>query len=357
MLYSYIMSNNVKITHPDKVNIPDLKSASEIKFGTEYANHMFLSEYEDGKWNNPRIVPFGNLSLSPGISALHYGQAVFEGLKVVKKNGKIFLFRIKDNCKRLNKSLERMSMPTIPEDLFVEAFEEYVRSERDFIPEIDGVSLYLRPFVFASDSNLGLKPSTRYTWCIISFLASSYYTKPLRLKIEEAYTRAAKGGVGSAKTAGNYAASMQPTTIAQNEGYDQVVWTDSTEHRYIEESGGMNIAFIVDGKMITPKLTDSILPGITRDSFIVLAKEDGITVEERSVSVEEICDGIKNGSVTEAFGMGTAVGLSFIESITYRGVEYKIPVIENRKADALAQKLINIKQGDVRDTKSWIKVL
>ncbi|MGD1846052.1 MAG: branched-chain amino acid aminotransferase [Salibacteraceae bacterium] len=329
---------------------------NHLKFGRQFTDHMFSAEYRDGQWTNLRIMPYGPLKMSPATSALHYGQSIFEGLKAHKApDGTPLIFRPEENARRLNASAVRMKMPKFPEALFLKGLTKLVQLEKGWIPQGEDYSLYLRPFMFATDEFLGVKPSETYRFLILASPAGSYYTKPVRVKVETHYTRAASGGTGSAKAAGNYAGSLYPAALGQQDGFDQLIWTDGQEHKYIEESGTMNIAFIIDGTLVTPALTDSILPGVTRKSVLKIARQWGLPVEERKISVAELVDAYKSGRLQDAFGLGTAATLIQIESITYNGEEFVLPELPSREiSNRLANYLRRLKRGLEEDTFNWL---
>lgn len=293
---------------------------SNLPFGKTFADHMFTADYRDGEWTNMQIVPFGPIPMSPAISALHYGQAFFEGLKAYRHaDGKIAIFRPYKNAQRANRSAARLSMPDVPEELFVQSIAQLVDIDRDWVPADKGHSLYIRPHMFATDAALGVQPSATYKFCVLTGPTGPYFSKPLCVKIEEHYSRASEGGFGFAKAAGNYAGSLLPASEAKKEGFDQVIWTDAKDHTYIEELGAANIVFILDGTLVTPSTRDTILEGITRDTVLELARSWGIPVEERRVAVAEVMEGIVSGKLTEAFGVGTAATIAPIAEIGYRG--------------------------------------
>jgi branched-chain amino acid aminotransferase len=340
-----------------KLESVDLK---DLKFGRNFSDHMFVSEYRNGSWDNGKIIPYGNISISPAMCSLHYGQSIFEGMKAYKGiDGKVRLFRPYENASRMNISAERMCMPTIAEDFFVAALKELVRLDSEWVPNLEGHSLYLRPFMFADETFLGVKASEQYKFMIICSPASSYYSEPVRVKVEKHYTRAMQGGVGYAKAAGNYAAAMYPSKLAAEEGYHQLIWTDAVEHKYIEEAGTMNLMFIVDGKLLTPSVDGhTILEGITRDSVIQVARKLGYALEERKISVEEIVQAHDNGKLQDAFGLGTAANVAFVKSIGYEGRELELPALSERKISTqIAQYLSDLKYGKIEDAFGWIEIL
>jgi len=328
---------------------------NNLVFGRNIADHMFITEYRDGQWNNPRIVPYGDLSLSPATAALHYGQAIFEGMKAYKsEEGDTLLFRAIDNWKRLNKSAERLCMPTVPEDIFMSGLTELLRLDSGWVPSQDGCSLYIRPYMFATDAYIGVKPSDTYTFIIFTSPVGTYYAKPPRVKVETHFIRAAEGGVGGTKCAGNYAGSLYPAKLAQEEGYDQLIWTDAREHAYIEESGTMNVMFVIDGKLVTPFVSDTTLDGITRKSIVAIAQHWNIPVEERRISVKEIIEALKEGRLESAFGAGTAVVVSPFATIAFEGVDYALPELkEDSFVNKVKDYLTEIRTGKTEDVFGW----
>lgn len=326
------------------------------RFGLDYTDHMFISDFQNGEWTNERIVPFENLSLSPANATLHYAQSIFEGLKAHRtENGDVLIFRAEANADRMIKSAERMCMPPVTKELFMESIHQLVKLDEAWVPSAEGRSLYIRPFQFATDPYIGVKPSEKYSYMVIIGPVGSYYSKPVRVKIEKHFTRAARGGVGAAKTAGNYAASLYPAKLAQEQGYDQLIWTDGSTHEYIEECGTMNLMFVIDGKIITPSLNDSILPGITRDSALTLARDWGYEIEERPIRVAELIGALKDGRMQEAFGIGTAATISHISCIGNEGIDYEMPPVEDMEiSNRILQTLTDIKLGKAEDKFGWM---
>lgn len=326
-----------------------------LRFGKEFSDHMFIAEYENGEWGTAKIIPFQQLSFSPAACVFHYGQAIFEGLKAHKtKDGRILLFRPEQNFARLNRSAERMCMAEVPESFFLDGIKELVRLDKDWIPEGEGQSLYIRPFLIADDEFLGVKPSDRYKFMVITSPTSNYYTGAVSVKIESDYSRAAMGGIGAAKAAANYAASLYPAQIAKKQGYDQLIWTDAKEHKYIEESGTMNLMLVINNTLITPALSGTILPGITRDSIIHLAKHWGMLVEERSIEVSEFIEGLKSGSIDEVFGVGTAATIAPIKNVGFGGTDYALSDFKDWKfANKAKDYLEGLKRGDITDDFGW----
>ena len=330
---------------------------NNIAFGKQFSDHMFTADYKDGEWTNLKISPYQPISLSPACAAIHYGQSVFEGMKAYKnEEGEIFLFRPEQNARRMNISSARLCMPPVPEDLFIDALKQLIEIDADWVPSNEGCSLYIRPFVFASEELLGVRPADEYKFIIFTAPVGGYYSKPVNVKIETEYTRATEGGVGYAKAAGNYAAALYPAKLGQEQGYDQLIWTDAKEHKYIEESGTMNIMFHIGDKLITPH-TDlkTTLAGITRESILILARDKGIEVEERKVSIEEVISAAKDGSLKDVFGTGTAATIAQVASITYNDERFELPAIADRTlSNELAQEIQDIKRGKVEDTRDWI---
>jgi len=336
-----------RINEVDWVNLP---------FGKVFSDHMLVMDYDNETWKKPSIQPFQNISLTPATSVLHYGQTVFEGMKAYRnKEGEVSLFRAIENAKRFNQSAERMCMPTIPTDLFINYVKELVSIDRNWIPTEEGHSLYIRPFMIATDPYVGIRPSSSYKFMIFTCPVGKYYSEPVSVKIETEYTRAAHGGTGYAKAGGNYAASLYPAKLAQEQGYQQLIWTDAKEHKYIEEAGTMNVIFQIGNKIITPKSSDTILDGITRKSVMEIAKDWGYETEERKITVEEVISAIKNGELKEAFGAGTAATIAPIKIINFEGVDYDIPT---GKDDLFSTKVLDYlnqyKLGSVEDKFNWI---
>jgi branched-chain amino acid aminotransferase len=330
---------------------------SNLPFGMVYTDHMFMCDYsEGGGWKNARIIPFDYLPVSPASPAIHYGQSIFEGIKAQRSpTGDILIFRPLDNWMRMNISADRMCMPRLPEELFMDSLRDLIELDKSWIPKTEGSSLYIRPFMFSADEYIGIRPSRNFTYMVILSPVGPYYAQPVRVKIETHYTRAVAGGTGYAKAGGNYGGSIYPAKLAQDEGYDQLIWTDGREHAFIEESGTMNIMFVVNDTLITPALSDSILAGITRDSVLKLAREWGINVEERRVSVNEIIDSLKKGHVKEAFGVGTAATIAPIIAIGHNGVNYDLPAVEHRPfANKVLKELNAVKYGLKQDQRGWI---
>lgn len=344
----------MKITKTEQSRLKDI-DFDKLEFGKTFSDHMLMCKFQNGQWQEAEILPYQSLSFSPGTHVFHYGQAVFEGMKAYKSNkGDTLLFRPEENMKRLNQSAERLCMPAIPKSIFMDGLKNLLKIDNDWIPEGNGKSLYIRPFMIASSEFIRATPSQEFTFFIITSPTSSYYSGEVHLKIEEKYARSVEGGTGFAKAAGNYAAAFAPTKKVQEAGFTQVIWTDAVEHQYIEESGTMNIMFRINDILITPSLSESILAGITRDSILTLARRSGITVEERKIAISEIMEAHKNGSLQEAFGVGTAVTVNPINSITYREEKHSIKAVENSYADSLKSKLQSIQYGLSPDENNWV---
>jgi branched-chain amino acid aminotransferase len=326
-----------------------------LPFGRVFSDHMFIATYSDGKWNSASIRPYGDISVSPAMSAIHYGQSIFEGLKAFKtQDDEILVFRPDMNLERMNKSAERMCMPTIPKEYFLDGIRQLVSLDKAWVPNDPKCSLYIRPFMFATDPFLGVKPSESYTFLIITSPVGPYYAKPLHLKVETKYTRAAMGGVGFAKAAGNYGSAMYPAQLAQKEGIDQLIWTDAKEHKYIEEAGTMNMMIVIDGTLCTAPLTSTILPGVTRNSFLTLAKEAGYPVEERRISVDELIIAQKAGTLNEVFGVGTAATIAQVEKLTFENETFQLTDIASREiSNKVGKQLLEIKNGKAPDSHYW----
>lgn len=329
---------------------------NNLPFGQVYTDHMFIADYSNGDWRNFRIIPFGPMPVSPATPAIHYGQSIFEGLKAHHSaSGEALIFRPLENLLRMNISAERMCMPSLPEDLFMESIGELISLDRKWIPASPGSALYIRPFIFSADACIGIRPSLTFTYMVILSPVGAYYSSPVKVKIETHYTRAAQGGTGFAKAGGNYGGAIYPAKLAQDQGYHQLIWTDAKDHRYIEESGTMNVMFVINDTLVTPGISDSILKGITRDSVLTLARDWGMPVEERKISVSEIIDGLEKGIVKEVFGVGTAATIAHIAVIGYEGKDHVLPPVGGRGfADKVYQELDGIKHGSLPDKYGWI---
>jgi branched-chain amino acid aminotransferase len=327
-----------------------------LEFGKAFSDHMFAVDFHNGEWQNAQIVPYGDMAVSPANSALHYGQAIFEGMKAYRQaDGGVALFRPFDNWARLNSSAERMCMPTISEELFMQGLSELIRLDEKWVPNAPGYSLYIRPFMFATDGFIGVRPSESYRMMIFTCPVGLYFNKPLRVRFEQKYVRSAEGGAGYAKNAGNYGAAMYPTKLAQTEGYNQLIWTDASEHQYVEESGTMNAIFVIDGRVVTPALSTSILDGVTRRSVLQLARDMGLTVEERRVSSREVMEAQAAGKLNEAFGVGTAATIAPIATIGYQGQDYDLPATDSKSfSSRVSAALDAIRTGQGADVHNWM---
>lgn len=346
----------VKVTKTQHTRLNEV-DWDNLPFGKVFSDHMLVMDYKNGAWEEPEIVPFGNLNLHPATSAIHYGQSVFEGMKANRtESGEVLIFRPELNAKRFAESCERLCMPVVSEELFLDLVKRIVDFDRAWVPSREGYSLYIRPFMFATDDFIGIKPSETYKFIIFTCPVGKYYSQPVRVKIEEHYTRAAEGGVGRAKTAGNYGASLFPARIGQQNGFHQMLWTDAKEHKYIEESGTMNVMFVIDGVLVTPSEdSDTILRGVTKRSAVEVAKKWGIPVEERKVTIKELVDGLRKGTVTDAFGAGTAATIAQIEAIGYRDEVFNLPALESRDISNRINTYLNdLKSGKIADEFGWL---
>ncbi|MGC4037703.1 MAG: branched-chain amino acid aminotransferase [Chitinophagaceae bacterium] len=347
---------SVKKTTNSRLSEVDFNS---LEFGKYTADHMLVCDYSHGEWQEPSIVPFGNLSLRPDTLALHYGQTVFEGMKAFRmKDNRINIFRLDKHFDRFNRSLYRMCMPDIPEDIFKEGLKQLIQTDSEWVPKQEGSSLYIRPFMYASEAKLGVKPADEYRFIIFSSPVQSVFAKPIKLKIETEYIRAARGGTGFAKCGGNYGASFFPTQEAKKQGYDQVLWTGGKNNRFIEESGMMNAMFVIDNKLVTPPLSDSILDGVTRDSLMTIAEQEGIATDERPVSIDELKTAFIDDRITEAFGAGTAAVVVPIERIGIEGTDYLLPPYSSQSVhNILKDKLNRIRTGINDDVYKWNTII
>ena len=327
---------------------------SNLKFGQFMSDHMLVANFDNGKWENVKIVPYGDLSISPSMSALHYGQAIFEGIKAYKfPDGRVSIFRPDKNWERFNRSASRLCMPEVPQEIFLDGLKQLLSLDKDWVPNQEGTALYIRPFMFATEAALGVHPSKSYTFAIITCPVGAYYSKPISLKVETNYVRASEGGVGFSKNAGNYALSLYPTQLANNQGYDQIMWTDAKEHRFIEEAGTANLIFRIGDSIITPH-GETILHGVTRRTIMELAEKWGFKTEQRLVSVQELIDGIESGEVSEAFAAGTAATVTHIDRIGFNGTDYTLPPIENREfSNKVLNYLNELRYGRIDDPFGW----
>jgi len=344
--------------------LPKAKYTNErtLGFGTVFTNHMCIIHHDEEKgWHNAKIVPYGPLHIDPASPILHYAVDIFEGMKAYRyETGEVGLFRPEQNAARMNRSAARMCMPEIPEELQLQAIEALVDLERDWVPETAGTSLYIRPTMIGDGSRLGVGPAPKHIYYIICSPSGPYYANgivPVRIHIEDAFVRTVRGGTGTAKTGGNYAASLLAASIAAKRGFDQVMWLDGRENRYVDEVGAMNIMFVIDGKLVTPALTGSILDGITRASVLTLARDAGICVEERQISVDELYEASDAGLLTEAFGTGTAAVISPIGELEYKGRAIHLGKEIGPVAKQIYEELTGIQSGRLADTRGWTRVV
>lgn len=347
--------------HVEKTTAPKQKPASDqLVFGKIFTDHMFILDYEEGKgWHSPRIVPYQPITLDPAARVFHYGQTVFEGLKAyLTKDGKVQMFRPDQNFKRLNRSNDRISIPPLDEGLALEALRQLLATDRDWVPSEEGTSLYIRPFIIATQASLGVSPALQYKFMIIMSPVGAYYAEgihPVRIFVESDYVRAVKGGTGAAKTAGNYAASLKAQEEATAKGYAQVLWLDGIHRKYVEEVGSMNVFFKINGTVVTPALNGSILDGITRKSIIQLLNHWNIPVEERQISIDEIYEAYGNGTLEEAFGTGTAAVISPIGELLWNDSKMTIRGGETGElSKKLYDTLIGIQKGEIEDPFGWM---
>ena len=343
----------MEIVKIDKSRISEV-NFSNLIFGEEFTDHMFTCDYIEGKWINPKVVPYKKLKMDPSSSVLHYGQSVFEGMKAYKDgNDEVFMFRPENNFERLNKSAKRLSIPEFPKKYFFNALEILLNFDKEWIIPGIGNSLYLRPFVFANQSGVQASPANKYKFLIICTPVKAYYSDKVNVLIAEKYSRAASGGVGYAKAAGNYAAQFYPTSLAQKQGYEQIIWTDANNHEYLEEAGTMNIFFRIGDNLITAPNNDRILDGVTRKSIIELCAYLKITIEVRPISVKELLSAHKDNSLKEIFGSGTAVVILPIKGFSYKNVHYNIPESKDPKSEFLKKKIMDIQYNIGEDPFKW----
>lgn len=360
--FAELNTSNMSNIHTSNLHI-EKASTSKIKdvdfhnlpFGRIFTDHMFICDFIDGEWQQPKIIPYQAMSMEPSARVFHYGQAVFEGMKAYKDDDdRVFMFRPEENFNRINKSSARLAMPEFPKDYFFDGLTTLLDLEKDWIMPGVGNSLYIRPFVIATDSAIAAAPSEDYRFMIICAPAKAYYSGSVKVLIAEQYSRSANGGVGYAKAAGNYAAQFYPTSLAQKKGYQQVIWTDADTHTFLEEAGTMNVFFRINDTLITAPVSDRILDGVTRKSLIQLAEDNNIKCEVRPIKVNEIVEASKNGSLKEIFGAGTAAVISPIEGFEYQNTYYDLPEIEaNSYSRILKQKMLNIQHNLADDKHNW----
>jgi len=345
---------DIAVTRAEQSKLKDI-NLENVPFGKYFTDHMLEVNYDKGEWGTVEIKPYQPITIDPACAALHYGQAIFEGIKAYKnEDGEAFIFRPEDNFKRFNISAERMEMPVVPEEIFMEGMKQLVKLDEDWIPAKPDHSLYIRPFMFSTDEVIGVKPSQKYKFMIILSPTGPYYSAPMRIYAEEKYVRAVPGGVGYTKNAGNYGASMYATAEAKRKGYDQVLWMDAFEHKYVQECGTMNVFFIINNKAITPALEDTILAGVTRASVIQLIEDMGIEVEERLISIDEITAAYKNGQLSEVFGTGTAATISMVKELCYNDFVMTFETEKWKIAPQVGRTLNDIKEGKAEDKYGWL---
>ncbi len=349
------MNNIIKITKSSRSNVSNV-DFDNIPFGRTFSDHMFEADYINGEWTNFEIKPFDRISIHPANLALHYGQSIFEGMKAsLSINGDPLFFRPEQHSIRMNASARRMCMPEFPQEVFLDAIHKLVAIEKEWIPKKKGSALYIRPFMFANGEFIGVKESDTYKFIIFTGPVGPYYAKPVSLIAEEHYVRAAVGGVGEAKAAGNYAASLLPARLAKEKGYDQILWLDAVEHKYVQEVGTMNIFFVIDGKVLTPKTDGAILKGITRKTVLQLLEDKGIETIEELIDINDIVEAHKAGLLQEVFGTGTAAVVSHVSKIMYRDTLIELPPVENRKVGPMIKETIDgLRAGTIEDRHNWI---
>lgn len=344
-----------KVTKTKNSKLPSI-DFGDIPFGKHFTDHMLVADYANGEWESASIVPYQPITIDPSCAALHYGQAIFEGIKAYRnQQNEVCIFRPYENFKRFNISAERMEMPDIPEEIFMKGMKQLVKLDEKWVPEKHDFSLYIRPFMFSTDEAIGVRPSSKYKFMIILSPTGPYYSAPMRIYAEEKYVRAVEGGVGFAKVAGNYGSSLLATAEAKKKGYDQILWMDATEHKYVQECGTMNIFFIIGNKAITPNLEQgTILAGVTRDSVIRLVEDMGMQVEERPLGIDEIEDAFKKGELHEVFGTGTAATISMIKELRYKEFVMSFDTDKWSVAPKIKSRMDNIKEGKEEDKFGWM---
>jgi branched-chain amino acid aminotransferase len=351
----------VELAPVSRISENDINNAP---FGHVFSDHMYVVDYEGGKWQNAKIMPYGKMMMSPSMSALHYGQSIFEGLKAYKnEQGEPMLFRPWENFKRMNASAARMCMPEIPKEVFADGLRELIALDKDWIPTREGTALYVRPFYFGTDEYVGIRPSDSYKFIIFTCPVGAYYPDPVSLRVTAKYVRAFEGGTGEAKAAGNYASSLLASNEAKEAGYTNVLWLDGKNHRFVEECGTMNVFFVIDGVVITPKLTGSILKGTTRGAVIKVLRDMGYRVQTRLLSIDEIWEAYDEGKLEEAFGTGTAATIAHITRIGHDGTVDRIkdreeivmpPIAERKVGPAVLQLLDDMRTGRGEDKFDWV---
>ena len=349
------MTSEIRLERIQSSKLPDL-DMDNLSFGHVFSDHMFSMDYKDGKWNNPVIQPYADISISPATAVLHYSQTIFEGMKAYKTSkGEVLMFRPEENAKRFNESARRMCMPEIDINVFTGAIKSLLEVDKEWVPSKKGSSLYIRPLMIATDPYIGIRPSLTCKFIIMTCPVADYYAESLKVKIEMEYSRATLGGTGNVKAGGNYAGAIYPALLAQKAGYDQIIWTDAKEHKYIEEVSTMNIIFKIGDTIITPASSSTILPGITRRSVMEIARDWGYKAEERKISIEEIISALENGTLLEAFGAGTAVTIAPIKLIHFQGKDYELPAAtEDTFMHKVNNELDAIRYGNKEDKYNWM---
>ena len=345
--------NDIEIIKAKTSKINDV-DFDNLKFGSVFSDHMLECNFKDGKWQAPKVLPYQPIVLDPSAKIFHYGQSIFEGMKAYKDTDeKVWLFRPLDNFKRLNISAKRLAIPELPEVYFMDGLKALLEIDKDWIPRKNGSSLYIRPFILASGNGFHASPADEYKFIICTAPSGAYFAGEVRVLIEEKYSRSANGGVGFAKAGGNYAGQFYPTQLAIEKGYQQVIWTDDNTHEYIEEAGAMNIFIRINDTLITGPTSDRILDGITRKSIIELAKAEGINVEVRKITVSEVVEAAKNGSLKEMFGAGTAAVISPIAGFGYQDADYELPKFDDTYASYLKKRITDIQTNKAEDPFGW----
>jgi branched-chain amino acid aminotransferase len=350
-----IATVKIPVTQSTKSKLEDV-IYQDLPFGSYFTDHMLEADFEDGEWKNVQIRPYQPLMLEPSLAALHYGQAIFEGMKAYKNpDGEAFIFRPFEHFNRFNISAARLQMPVIPEEIFIEGLKQLVALDHNWIPRIHDHALYIRPMMFSSDERIGVRPSDNYKFLAILCPSAPLHGASLKIYVEENYVRAVPGGVGFAKAAGNYAAAMYPTAEAQKKGYDQVLWTDAFEHKYVQEIGTMNVIFIIGDKAFTPDLSaGTILDGISRNSALMLIQERGMEIVEKNISVDELVEAYNKGELKEVFGTGTAATISMIRELRYKDFVMQFDISTWKVAPAIKKQLMGIREGTEPDTYGWM---
>ena len=353
LVMTQVLTQDIKVTKTAKTKIHDV-DFNNLPFGSVFSDHMLVCNYKNGEWKAPEVVPYQPISLDPSAKIFHYGQSIFEGMKAYKdENGDVFLFRPIDNYKRLNISAKRLAMPELPEAYFMDGLKTLLEVDKNWIPTTKGSSLYIRPFMFASGRGFHASPANEYQFVIATAPSGAYFAGKVKVLIEEKYSRSANGGVGYAKAGGNYAGQFYPTQLAVAKGYNQVIWTDDHAHEYIEEAGAMNIFVRIKDTLITAPTNDRILDGITRKSIIEIAKQEGILVEVRPITVTEVVAAANDGSLKEMFGAGTAAVVSPISTFGHKGVDYDLPELDDNYASLLKKRITDIQYNRSADQFGW----